>query len=70
MRLYHASFRGRRRTDALLPLKEFRVVLEADSIYDVKPLLKERYDFVFNLCVTNTDWIKQDIWELAQKEVC
>jgi len=65
MSLYHASFKGRRDNEHFQPLRRCAVVLEADSIYDVEGRIKERYEFVTGLCVTNCEWIGADLFEVA-----
>jgi len=55
MNLYHASFKGRRSTQHDKPLTRIGVVLTADSIYDVRGRLDERYEFITGLCVTNCE---------------
>ena len=46
MNLYHASFNGRRDGENFQPLRRIAVVVAADNIYDVKPRIKESYEFV------------------------
>ena len=65
MSLYHASFKGRKADAHFKPLRRIAVVLEADSIYDVEAIVKQRYEFVTGVCVTNCEWIDRDLFEVA-----
>ena len=65
MNLYHASFNGRRNNEHFQPLRKIAVVIAADSIYDVKPRVKESYEFVTGLCVTNCEAIGRELFEVS-----
>ena len=64
MNLYHASFKGRKVTEHFQPLRRCAVVLQAESIYDVKDRLKEGYEFITGLCVTNCEAVGLDLFEV------
>ena len=65
MNLYHASFTGRRTDEHFQPLRKIAIVMTADSIYDVKPRIKERYEFVTGLCVTNCEAVGRELFEVS-----
>ena len=65
MSLYHASFKGRKADAHFKPLRRIAVVLESDSIYDVEAKVKQRYEFVTGLCVTNCEAIGAELFEVA-----
>ena len=65
MSLYHASFKGRKVNAHFKPLRRIAVVLEADSIYDVKAIVKQHYEFVTSVCVTSCEWIDRELFEVA-----
>jgi hypothetical protein len=67
MNLYHASFNGRRADENFQPLRRIAVVVAADSIYDVKPRIKESYEFVTGLCVTNCEATGRELFEVSSK---
>lgn len=65
MSLYHASFVGRKVNAHFKPLGRIAVVLEADSIYDVKAKVKQHYEFVTGFCVTNCESVGRELFEIA-----
>ena len=70
MKLYHASFRGKGKHDKFgKPLRQIKVLIMDDSIYNIKKRLAERYDFVIGLCVTNCESAGLEIFELSSEKV-
>jgi len=65
MSLYHASFKGRKVNAHFKPLRRIAVVLESDSIYDVKAKVNQQYEFITSLCVTNCESIGAELFEVA-----
>jgi len=63
--LYHASFNGLHPKASFdTPLSRIKVVLAADSIYAAMDRVKEYYDFVTGICVTNMEATGREIFEL------
>lgn len=63
--MYHVSFKGRRAGAHFKPLRRIAVVLECDSIYNVKAKVMRSYEFVTSVCVTNCEWIGRELYEVA-----
>mgnify|MGYP000147357198 FL=1 len=66
--LYHASFKGKRRSaDIGEPLKSVSVLLMDTSIHNLRARIERRYDFVSGLCLTNCASADLDFFELDYK---
>ena len=65
MSLYHASFKGRSLDAHFKPLRRIAVVLEADSIYDIHAKVKEHYEFVTGICITNCESVGRELFEVV-----
>lgn len=65
MGLYHISFKGRKVNAFGKEIRKIRAVVSADSIYDVKPMIEERYEFISGFCVSNCEFFDREVFEVA-----
>lgn len=70
MKIYHAEFTGKQKSDHGDKLKKIQVLMAANSIHDVMPLIRERYDFVSGgHCVTDCAAIGREFFEISSVEL-
>lgn len=66
MPLYHTSFRGRKKSDLYKGESGYVVVVECNSIYDVKEKLETKYELIRSLCITNCEAAGLSVFQIAK----